>query len=171
MPEGVSARRYAVRLLGGRHRGVRLTGRELDLGGHPAPPDPAPPRTRPDQSEQPAGFSEPACPERVGRETEQSVRSGTVRVDTVRIAPTGRPNARESGSIEWASEVMRPELTVVRRARRERKGRDHRVGVVTERIQHGGRRRVVPLATEHHGSEPSNAGVGGREGGPDVAIG
>jgi hypothetical protein len=150
---------------------VRLTGRELNLGGYPSPPDLTPPRTRLNSCEQPAGLVEALTTQRIGGETQQGVCSGTVSVDPVRIATTRRPNAREGGAVEGTGEVVSPELTVVRRARRQGQGRDHRVGLVTERVQDGGGRRVVALASEDDGGEPPDAGVGSGQRGPDVAIG
>ncbi|GAB2853077.1 hypothetical protein GCM10027200_61580 [Lentzea nigeriaca] len=160
MPESFSARRHPVRVLSGRHRGVRLTGRELNLGGYPSPPDLTPPRTRLDSPEQPPGLAQPTGTEGVGRETEQGVRPGTERIDAVRITAVRGLNACERQAVERAGEVMSPELAVVRRAGGEGKGRDHRVGVVTERIQHGRGGGVVALAAEDDGSEPPNTRVG-----------
>ncbi|WP_157984544.1 hypothetical protein [Lentzea terrae] len=96
--------------------------------------------------EQPTSLVQASGAQGIGGEPEQCVRPRTVRVDPVRIATTGGLQAGKRGAVEGTGEVMGAELTVVRRAGGQREGRDHRVGVVTERIQDGRRRRVVALA-------------------------
>ncbi len=134
-----------------------LTGRQRNLSGYPTQPDGTPPGPGfLHATEQQACLTQPTSADRVRGKAQQCVRPGTIGVDPVRIriAPTSGQNTRECQAVEWTSQLMRPQLAVVGGTGGQGKRGDHRVGVVTERIQHGGRGGVVPLPAEHDGGEP-----------------
>ncbi len=144
------------RPLGVRHGGSALTCGELDLGAHPATPDPRPPPgvLAGGPLGQPPGRGEAAEGEVVGGEAEQGVGPGPGGVETVRVG-TGfeARGLREGLAIEGPGLPVAAQLPPVRAEGAGGERGHEGVVAAAQRVQEGRSGGVPPLCTEHDGGE------------------